>query len=159
MSEGVVGSLRAGLSTDSPRVSVSAARDRIAAARHFLFISAPFGPFARELARHLEAYGATCTRVLVNGGDALDWGASNSAPYFGDERGWCDWLQSLIERGGVTDLVTYGDSSPYCTCSSRGISGPIGSRSSAAGSTPTRGCRGTPIGTAATAPATCVRTP
>jgi capsular polysaccharide export protein len=113
MSEGVVGSLRAGLSTDGPRVSVSPARAYSGAARHFLFISAPFGPFARELASYLQDHGATCTRVLVNAGDAVDWGLSDAAPYFGDERGWCDWLQGLIERSGITDLVTYGDSSPY----------------------------------------------
>src|ERR1700753_2171715 len=108
MSEGVVGSLRAGLSTDSPRVSASRARDYSGAARHFLFISAPFGPFAKELAQYLQDRGATCTRVLVNAGDALDWGAKNASPYFGDERGWCDWLQALIERTTVTDIVTYG---------------------------------------------------
>src|ERR1022692_2839771 len=113
MSEGVVGSLRVGLSVDSPRVSISPARDLGGVARHFLFISAPFGPFARELARYLEVRGASCTRVVVNAGDAVDWGVRNTAPYFGDERGWCDWLQRLIERNGVTDLVTYGDSSPY----------------------------------------------
>ena len=113
MSEGVVGSLRAGLSTDSARVSASPAREYSGATRHFLFISAPFGPFAKELARYLQDHGATCTRVLVNAGDALDWGAKNASAYFGDERGWCDWLQALIERAGVTDVVTYGDSSPY----------------------------------------------
>ena len=113
MSEGVVGSLRAGLSIDSPRAALSAARDYSAAARHFLIISAPFGPFARELAGYLESHGAVCSRVVVNAGDALDWGRRKSAAYFGDDRGWCDWLQNLIEREGVTDLVTYGDSSPY----------------------------------------------
>jgi capsular polysaccharide export protein len=113
MSEGVVGSLRASLSVDSARAPVGQARDFSGVARHFLFISAPFGPFARELARFLEKQGATCTRVVVNAGDAIDWGFKNAAAYFGDERGWCDWLQGLIERTGVTDLVTYGDSSPY----------------------------------------------
>jgi capsular polysaccharide export protein len=78
-----------------------------------LFISAPFGPFARELADRLQDNGATCTRVVVNGGDVLDWGLKDAAPYFGAEAGWCDWLQTLIQRRHVTDVVTYGDSSPY----------------------------------------------
>jgi capsular polysaccharide export protein len=113
MSEGVVGSLRAGLSVDSPRVSASPARDYSGQARHFLFISAPFGPFARELGDCLQNHGAGCTRVIVNGGDVLDWGMRDAAPYFGAEAGWCDWLQRLIQRRRVTDIITYGDSSPY----------------------------------------------
>jgi len=113
MSEGVVGSLRAGPSVDSRRASVSPARDYSGQARHFLFISAPFGPFARELATSLQEHGATCTRVVVNGGDVLDWGPRDAVPYFGAETGWCDWLQGLIQRLHVTDIITYGDSSPY----------------------------------------------
>src|SRR5580693_2546821 len=93
MSEGVVGSLRAGLSVDSPRVAVSPARDYSGQARHFLFISAPFGPFARELGDYLQI--------------------RDAALYFGTESRWCDWLQALIQRRHVTDIVTYGDSSPY----------------------------------------------
>lgn len=113
MSEGVVGSLRAGLSVDSKRATASPARDLSGHARHFLFISAPFGPFARELADCLRQYGATCTRIIVNGGDVMDWGVRDAAAYFGAEAGWRDWLQRLIQRNHVTDIVTYGDSSPY----------------------------------------------
>lgn len=96
MSEGVIGSLRAGLSIDEPRVSAGAVREYSGRARHFLFISAPFGPFARELGNCLQSYGAACTRVVVNGGDILDWGTRDAALYFGDESGWSAWLQGLI---------------------------------------------------------------
>ncbi len=113
MSEGVVGSLRAGLSVDSKPTPASHARDYSGHARHFLFISAPFGPFARELADCLRECGATSTRVIVNGGDVMDWGVRDAAVYFGAEAGWRDWLHRLIQRRGVTDIVTYGDSSPY----------------------------------------------
>src|SRR5580698_3576387 len=113
MSEGVVGSLRVGLSVDSPRASASPARDYSGKARHFLFISAPFGPFARELSDCLQDHGALCTRIIVNGGDVMDWGARDAAVYFGAESGWSDWLQALIQRNRVTDIITYGDSSPY----------------------------------------------
>jgi capsular polysaccharide export protein len=113
MSEGVVGSLRAGLSVDSPRASASPARDASGQVRHFLFISAPFGPFARELADCLQDQGAVCTRIVVNGGDMVDWGTRDAVAYFGAESGWSDWLQALIQRRHVTDIVTYGDSSPY----------------------------------------------
>ena len=113
MSEGVVGSLRVGLSVDNSRATASPARDYSGHARHFLFISAPFGPFARELADCLQDHGAVCTRIIVNGGDVLDWGARDTAVYFGAEKGWSDWLQGLIQRRRVTDIITYGDSSPY----------------------------------------------
>jgi len=113
MSEGVVGSLRIGLSNDSPRVTAKPARDYTAQAQHFLFISAPFGPFARELANYLQTSGAACTRVIVNAGDVMDWGSRDTAHYFGADHGWRDWLQDQILQRRVTDIVTYGDSSPY----------------------------------------------
>jgi capsular polysaccharide export protein len=113
MTDSVIGSLRTDLSTDSQRSPRSATKDYAGRARHFLFISAPFGPFARRLADRLAQFGAACTRVLVNGGDVLDWGLRDAAPYFGDLRGWRGWLETLIHARGVTDIVTYGDSSPY----------------------------------------------
>jgi capsular polysaccharide export protein len=85
----------------------------VSATRHFLFVSAPFGPFCRELAQALRGSGARCTRVILNAGDALDWGAKSAAPYFGGRPGWAGWLYQQIRRLGVTDIVTYGDSSPY----------------------------------------------
>ena len=81
--------------------------------RHFLLVSAPFGPFAREVGRGLSAHGARCTRTILNAGDALDWGRGDSVAYRGRRDGWSKWLSSLIAREGVTDLVTYGDSSAY----------------------------------------------
>jgi len=82
--------------------------------RHFLIISAPFGPFARELAARLERDGSTCTRVILNAGDLVDWGRLRGvALYRGDRLAWRDWLKELVVRRGVTDIVTYGDSSPY----------------------------------------------
>lgn len=85
-----------------------------AEARHFLVISAPFGPFSKELARVLRRQGARCTRVILNGGDVYDWGFSHASPYFGELSGWCDWLRAKVQRDGVTDLILYGDSNPYC---------------------------------------------
>jgi capsular polysaccharide export protein len=81
--------------------------------RHFLFVSAPFGPFCRELAEALRESGARSTRVILNAGDALDWGVTSAATYFGGRSGWTGWLYQQIRRLGVTDIVTYGDSSPY----------------------------------------------
>jgi capsular polysaccharide export protein len=81
--------------------------------RHFLFVSAPFGPFAREVSRGLAAGGARCTRVILNAGDRLDWGRGDSVAYRGRREGWRRWLSQLIARESVTDLIAYGDSSAY----------------------------------------------
>src|SRR3974390_3017846 len=110
MTDGVLGSLRTGLSAESPHLSCVAARDVAARARHFLFVSAPFGPFARLLADRLGQSGARCTRVVVNGGALLDGGVRDAVTYVGPARGWRGWLERLIMIRGVTDVVTYGDS-------------------------------------------------
>jgi capsular polysaccharide export protein len=81
--------------------------------RRFLFVSMPFGPFGRELANSLRSAGAHVTRVLLNGGDVFDWGLHHTASYFGASSGWPRWLTALIQREHITDIVTYGDSSPH----------------------------------------------
>jgi capsular polysaccharide export protein len=81
--------------------------------RHFLFVSAPFGPFAQEVAEQLEAQGARCSRVILNAGDWLDWRRGGRFTYAGRREGWPVWLRRLIGREAVTDMVTYGDSSAY----------------------------------------------
>jgi capsular polysaccharide export protein len=89
-------------------------------ARHFLIISAPFGPFTRELAARLTRSGAVCSRIILNAGDLIDWGGLRGATvYFGARAGWSDWLKRLVIRRGVTDIVTYGDSSPYTAAAVR----------------------------------------
>jgi capsular polysaccharide export protein len=94
-----------------------AARGRSGAAaaqgRHFLLVSAPFGPFGREVSQELAGRGARCSRVILNAGDRLDWGRGDSFTYRGRREGWPQWLSRLIAREAVTDLVAYGDSSAY----------------------------------------------
>jgi capsular polysaccharide export protein len=81
--------------------------------RTFLIVSAPFGPFGRQLAAVLRARGARVLRVILNGGDALDWGRREALPYRGALAGWCAWLERQIREQAVTDVVTHGDSSPH----------------------------------------------
>jgi capsular polysaccharide export protein len=81
--------------------------------RHFLWVSAPFGPFARDVAKGLASRGGRCTRVILNGGDRLDWGRGDSIAFRGRRGDWPRWLSGFISREGVTDLVAYGDSSAY----------------------------------------------
>jgi capsular polysaccharide export protein len=81
--------------------------------RRFLIVSAPFGPFSRELAAVLRAKGAKVTRVLLNAGDVLDWGPRDSAPFFGAWPEWADWMEATVRREAISDVVTHGDSSPH----------------------------------------------
>jgi capsular polysaccharide export protein len=81
--------------------------------RSFLFVAAPFGPFARRLADVLRAAGARCDRIILNAGDAMDWGQPGTV-YRGRMNAWPAWLACHVRRQGVTDLIVYGDSNPYC---------------------------------------------
>jgi capsular polysaccharide export protein len=83
------------------------------ARRHFLFVTAPFGPFSRSVGQALRAKGVRCTRVILNGGDLADWGPVNAAPYFGRPQGWERWLFNLARRECVTDVIVFGDGNPY----------------------------------------------
>lgn len=91
--------------------------------RHFLIVTAPFGMFSRRLGEELRKSGARCTRVLFNGGDLSDWGFANARLYFGDLTNWSDWLRAVVKREGVTDLILYGDSNPYCADAQRAAIG------------------------------------
>jgi capsular polysaccharide export protein len=90
------------------RPSTAAPRER-----HFLIISAPFGPFATGLARTLRASKARVSRVALNAGDALDWRAGGLIPYRGKPDLWRGWLAELLVQNAVTDVVCYGDSKHY----------------------------------------------
>ena len=76
--------------------------------RCFILGSAPFGPFSRRLANELRARGARCKRVLVNGGDLLDWGLREAAVYQGPATNWPTWIADYFRREKATDLVIHG---------------------------------------------------
>ncbi|MGA0602291.1 capsule biosynthesis protein [Caulobacter sp. KR2-114] len=87
--------------------------------RHFLFVTAPFGPFSRLLASDLRRAGARCTRVLLNGGDLADWGLRHAALYRERPERWPAWIADLLAREAVTDLLVFGDTHPYCVAAIR----------------------------------------
>jgi capsular polysaccharide export protein len=89
------------------------ARPHTAPVRRFLIVSAPFGGFARQLARELRRDGAQCRRVLLNGGDVMEWGTRDAVAYRGGLGDWPQWLAGYLSREGVTDILTHGDSQPY----------------------------------------------
>src|SRR4051812_39227360 len=75
--------------------------------RHFLFVTAPFGGFSRQLARLLRREGALCSRILLNGGDLADWGVSNAKVYRNGQDAWPTWIQRYLVEEGVSDLITH----------------------------------------------------
>jgi capsular polysaccharide export protein len=81
--------------------------------RRFLIVSAPFGPFSRDLAQCLRAAGATVRRVVVNAGDFLDWGRRDALVFRGRREEWPAWFAQTLVVQGVTDLITYGDTNFY----------------------------------------------
>lgn len=80
--------------------------------RVFLFLQGPHGPFFAELADALRAQGHRCLRAGVNAGDAAWWPDRASFHGFTAPDGWDRWLDDLIARESVTDIVLYGDARP-----------------------------------------------
>jgi capsular polysaccharide export protein len=84
-----------------------------AASRHFLFVTAPFGPFSRRFAGVVRQNRAHCSRILLNGGDLVDWGVRHASAYLDTFADWPAWIEDHMVREGVTDLITHGDGHPY----------------------------------------------
>ena len=97
------------LLTNPPRRDVGCRPDQ----RRFLLVTAPFGPFSKQLAEQLRARGARCTRVIANGGDFGDWGLAHSVVYRGEESGWAPWIRRYLQHERITDIVVHGDGYPH----------------------------------------------
>lgn len=78
-----------------------------------LFLQAPPGPFAPELADALAARGCRVHRINLCLGDAVQWGWRPAVSYRGPFEEWPAFLAQYIRRHGVTDLLYYGDRLPY----------------------------------------------
>ncbi|MEH6699556.1 MAG: capsular biosynthesis protein [Brevundimonas sp.] len=79
--------------------------------RRFLIASAPFGPFARDLAAAIESIGGEVRRLILNMGDLLDWrrggGRVHREPFETFRAALPDWI------GEFTDVIVFGDTSPH----------------------------------------------
>lgn len=82
------------------------------AGRRFLFLQGPPGPFFSELAKGLAVQNHHCLRVNLNGGDWLDWRRA-SIRYAGSLADWPSFLEALVVREDVTDIVLFGDCRPH----------------------------------------------
>ena len=83
-----------------------------AAPRQFLFLQGLAGPFFRRLGDALAARGHGVHRVNFHGGDWLFWRRSGANNYRGGLQGWPAYLEDLLERRAVTDIVLFGDCRP-----------------------------------------------
>jgi capsular polysaccharide export protein len=81
--------------------------------RRFIFVTAPFGPFSKRLAAELGKAGARCQRVILNGGDLLDWGLGDAVVYRGEPDSWTDWIGAFFRRVSATDLIIHGAGYPH----------------------------------------------
>ena len=92
---------------------VESSIESMARSRHFLFLQGPCGRFYSHLQRSLEAEGHRCTRVAINGGDLIGGLFDGIHLYRRSFADWPQWLLALVQRGGITDLICYGDCRPY----------------------------------------------
>ncbi len=83
------------------------------AAKRFLFLQGPHGPFFAKLAAALRKAGAPTWRVGFNAGDEAFWlGGPNYIPFEGKPAAWPDACAAIIARHKITDIVIYGDTRP-----------------------------------------------
>ncbi|MEC3912040.1 capsular biosynthesis protein [Sphingobium sp. CR2-8] len=82
------------------------------AAKTFLFLQGPHGPYFAMLADALRDRGHRALRININGGDKVDW-PGDATDYRGTFRNWPLFFDDFIVDHGVTDLILYGDCRPY----------------------------------------------
>ncbi len=83
--------------------------------RHVLLLQGPSSFFFRDLGQALTRKGARVTRVAFTLGDRVYWSKSAGAVvWYRDRRkAYADWVQALIEREAVSDVVMLGDGRFY----------------------------------------------
>lgn len=83
------------------------------APRSVLFLQGPPSGFARALGAELRRHGARVHRVNFCLGDWIYWHGAGTGSYRGTLAEWPARLDQLIDAKGVTDLLYFGDRTPY----------------------------------------------
>lgn len=81
--------------------------------RTVLFLQGPASVFWGELAGAFEAHGARVLRVRLSAADLLFWRRPGAISYRGSLADWPAFLEALIEREGIDDILLYADRPPY----------------------------------------------
>lgn len=84
-----------------------------------LFLQGPASPLWWELANACERRGARIVRVDFGLGDRAYWRRPGGIAYGGRFDDWGDFLEALIRREGVTDILYYGDRQVYHVVAAR----------------------------------------
>jgi capsular polysaccharide export protein len=84
-----------------------------ASRRVFLFLQGPPSTFFVELADELMRRGERVVRVNLAAGDRLYWRRPGAINYRGSFAEWRGFVDALIAREGVTDVLFYADRYPY----------------------------------------------
>ena len=80
--------------------------------RGFLFLQGMPTRFFERLGPALMARGHTVHRVNFNGGDRMFWRLPNSVDFCGREYEWPEFLDHLITKQAISDIILFGDCRP-----------------------------------------------
>lgn len=81
--------------------------------RVFLMLQGPHGPFFRQLAETLIAFGVDVHRVAFNAADEAEWRRTGPLHrYNGSLEAFEEWIEQRIDAHSITDLALYGDTRP-----------------------------------------------
>ncbi|MVA62183.1 capsular biosynthesis protein [Agrobacterium vitis] len=80
--------------------------------RTFLFLQGPASPFLSALATALEMRDIAVRKVNFCSGDVLFWQKWPFNFFRGRDEAWPDYLERLILRHGITDVLMLGDGRP-----------------------------------------------
>lgn len=81
--------------------------------RSVLFLQGPLSPLYRLIGEDLARRGHAVHRINLNLGDRLDWGGRNATDFRGRLDAWPGFVDAVMAREGVTDLVLHGDRRVY----------------------------------------------
>jgi capsular polysaccharide export protein len=80
--------------------------------RSFLFLQGNASRFFGDLGRALRERGYEVRRINFHGGDRLFWPLGGAVDYRLGLRAWPRFLESHLDRWGVTDILLFGDCRP-----------------------------------------------
>ncbi|MBB4301466.1 capsular polysaccharide export protein [Rhodobium orientis] len=81
--------------------------------RVFLFLQGPPSSFAKLLSDELDRRGQRTIRVNLCAGDRINWRKKGAVNFRGKFEEWADFVEELMLREEVTDVVYYADRLPY----------------------------------------------
>lgn len=81
--------------------------------RVFLFLQGPPSSFAKLLSDEFDRLGHRTLRVNLCAGDRFNWRKKGAINYRGTFEDWAAFVEDLMIREGVTDVLYYADRLPY----------------------------------------------